>query len=131
MRHVQDFSHDHDSPQRMPYYFSNDLVFFKAFVVEMRKESPTRTNSYINKEISLFQNLQTGSGYHPASCSIRTEGVLSQRVKRPGFQGDQLLNLRMRGAIPLLPHMPSWSAKVQLCLYSYMQKYEPTQMCLK
>jgi hypothetical protein len=27
--------------------------------------------------------------------------------------------------------MPSWSAKVQLCLYSYMQKYEPTQMCLK
>jgi len=24
-------------------------------------ESPTRTNSYINKEIFLFQNLQTGS----------------------------------------------------------------------
>jgi len=62
MRHVQYFSHDYNLSQLMPYYFRSDLIFLKAFVVGMHKESPTRTNSYIKKEIFLFQNFQTGSG---------------------------------------------------------------------
>jgi len=67
----------------------------------------------------------------PSTLFDTHRGGSSQRVKRSGLEGDKLLNLRMRGAIPLLPLMPSLRLKGQLCLYIYIQKYEPTQLCLK
>jgi hypothetical protein len=52
------------------------------------------------RDSSLLQDIQTGSGIHPASSSVDTQ-VLSPGVKHSTHL-HLMLRLRMRGAIPLL-----------------------------
>jgi hypothetical protein len=60
---------------------------------------------------SLLHSVQTGSGAHPESYPMGT-GALSPGVKRPGREADHSppssADVKNGGAIPLLPHMPSW-----------------------
>jgi hypothetical protein len=98
----------------------------------MRKESPTRAKSYILTKRFFFPPKTSRPALGLPSPIFDTHrGCSSQRVEWPGVESDQLLNLRMRGAVPLLPLMPSLRPKGQLCLYSYMPKLEPTQLCVK
>jgi hypothetical protein len=56
--------------------------------------------------VSVFQNIQTGSGAHPASCSMGT-GFFPGGEAAVGVMLTSHLQLvprlRMNGAIPLLP----------------------------
>jgi hypothetical protein len=51
--------------------------------------------------------IQTGSGAHPAICLIGTRCSLPGEVKLT-TRLHLALRSRMHGAIPPLPHMPSW-----------------------
>ena len=83
--------------------------------------------------ISL-QNIQTGSKNRGISHLINTGG--SREWPFPRCQmilcdADHSLllvpRIRMSGAIPMFPHMPSWCAQGQLYLYLYFYFY----LCLK
>jgi hypothetical protein len=62
---------------------------------------------------SLHHSIQTGSGAHPATYFAGIGGSLPE-VKRPGCEVDrpftslQCRGLIMFGAIPPIPHTPSW-----------------------
>jgi hypothetical protein len=63
---------------------------------------------------SLFHNLQTGSGAHPASYPMGCGGGLfSPGLKRSRREADHsppsMAKVKNGGAIPPLPHMFSWS----------------------
>jgi hypothetical protein len=66
---------------------------------------------------SLIQNIHTGSGLTEPPIQ-RVQNSLSPRVKRPWREADHSTylarRLKVSGAVPLLPHMPSWSAQGQL-----------------
>jgi hypothetical protein len=130
MRHVHNFSHDYNLSQLTPYYFCSDLIFLKAFVVGMRKESPTRTNSHNNKEIFLFQNLQTGSGptqhivrYAPRGFFPESKAAGSWRWSAAKFKNAWRCTSSSTYAFI--------ASKGAALSCSYIQKYEPTQLCLK
>lgn len=68
------------------------------------------------KDLSLLQRAQTGCGAHPPSYRKVLE-VLSSGIERPGWEADHLLavpKLRMSGAIPPPPCMPSWRQQAHL-----------------
>ena len=68
---------------------------------------------------SLFLNVQTGSGAHTISCSMRT-GVLSRGESGQDLKITSYLHLvpklRMSGAIPLVPYTHLWRGKRKLHL---------------
>jgi hypothetical protein len=49
-------------------------------------------------------------------------GTLSLEIKQLGYEADHSLpsaaEARIRGGIPLLPHMPSWHVEGQLYFYT-------------
>jgi hypothetical protein len=64
-----------------------------------------------------IQGILTGPGVHLADSSVVGK-AFTPGVKRPGREADRrhlVPRLRMKGAVPILRHMPSWSAQ-QLCL---------------
>jgi hypothetical protein len=76
--------------------------------------------------LSVLQNVHTGSGAHPASCSVGT-GVLSRGYSGHDVNLIAILHsvprLRMLGAISLLPLCASMdkenSTYVCICIYIY------------
>jgi hypothetical protein len=61
----------------------------------------------IRGKIFLFQNIQTGSGAHPASCTMGTGG-LSLGIKQHGCEANHSLSsakVKNGGAIPPLSHV--------------------------
>jgi hypothetical protein len=66
-------------------------------------------------EIFLFFTGSTAA-LRPTNTPIQsTPGAFSQRVKRPGLETAIYLylvrRLRIVGAVPVLPYMPSWRVK--------------------
>jgi hypothetical protein len=62
-------------------------------------------------DFSLLHSLQTGIWAYSASCSVGTGGCFLE-IKRPGHEADHsppsVAEVKNCGAIPPLPHMPSW-----------------------
>lgn len=91
--------------------------------------APSRGMFYVS-----FQTVQTGSKTHGTSHLIDTgeSRELSfprcQMVLCDADHSHHLVSrLSMSGAIPTVPHMPSWYAQGQLCLCLYLYSY----FCLK
>jgi hypothetical protein len=63
------------------------------------------------RDFSLLHSMQTGSGVHPASYPVGTEGSFPG-VMRPGREAHHSLpsnaEFKNGGAIPQLPHASSW-----------------------
>jgi len=62
--------------------------------------------------IAVFQNIQTGSGVLPASCSV-SNSAFSPGINLPECEADHLLllpRLKIHGSILPFPIIPSWHA---------------------
>jgi len=61
------------------------------------------------KIFSLRHRVQTGSAAHPTSYPVGTGGSSSGVKRREAEHSRHVVpRLRMRGAIPLLPHTSLW-----------------------
>jgi hypothetical protein len=86
-----------------------------------------------NSNLSLLQNVHTGSGDYPASCSVGT-GVPSRRLG--GHEVNLTANLypvprlRMSGAIPLLPLCASMDKENFAYVCTYVRTYVCMYVCM-
>jgi hypothetical protein len=73
-------------------------------------------------DVSLLQNVQTGSGSYSDSCSMHTR-VLPPEESGKGVKVTTHLNLvsklRMSGAITLFSSIPSWCEQGQLHTFAW------------
>jgi hypothetical protein len=83
-----------------------------------------RTGRFLTRtrELPLHLNLQNRSGSHPRSTAF--PGVRRPR-RAPGRSPLLVPRLRMSGATPLLPHLPSWGTHSRLCLYMILHSRAP------
>jgi len=65
------------------------------------------------RDFSLSQNIQTGSGAHPVSCSVDFGGLFPQEIKRPEHEADNR-------PVSSTKVMNEWSCTFTppICLYS-------------
>ena len=81
---------------------------------------------------SLYRNVHTGSGTHPASIQ-RVRKYLSSREKRPRREDDHCLlpKLRMSGAVTPLHHKASWRAqgRAYLCMRYELATHSRLVLC--
>jgi len=79
---------------------------------------------------SLLQNVQTGSGAHPASCSVGTVAVCPE-VKRPGREVSDSPRLAIH--LRLLPRLRICGTGRLLVLYAFMPRVgkTPPLLCFK
>jgi hypothetical protein len=95
------------------YFFSHLLLVRIAQSVYQKARSWTAGVAFPAgaRNYSHLHSVQTGSGAHPASYSIGTKAI-SPQVKRPRHEEDHSppssIEVNTGGAIPTLPHTPSW-----------------------